>query len=151
METESSKGSKNRPPPQGYATGDLVGKYLLERVLGEGGMGTVWLARNVTLDAPVALKLIRPELDSAEAADRLLKEARAAAKIEHRAIVRVFDFGESDHGDPFIVMELLEGQSLGDILEEQRKLPATIRPSRLSCRSSKAWRAHTSRASFTEI
>ncbi len=109
-----------------YATGDLVGKYRLERVLGEGGMGTVWLARNETLEAPVALKLIRPELHSREASTRLLNEARAAAKIEHPAIVRVFDFGETEHADPFIVMELLSGRSLCDTLAEQTRIATSV-------------------------
>src|SRR5689334_12969933 len=76
-----------------YAAGDVIaGKYELERLLGEGGMGAVWLARNAALDADVAIKLIRREIATAETAQRLLQEARAAARIDHRSIVRVFDF-----------------------------------------------------------
>ncbi len=89
-------------------------------------MGAVWVARNLTLDTTVALKLIRPDLDAEDAADRLLDEARTEARLEHRAIVRVFDFGQTEHGDPFLIMELLEGQSLGDVLRERGRLPAVL-------------------------
>lgn len=108
-----------------YVAGDLIAeKYRLERPLGEGGMGTVWLATNVTLDTEVAIKLIRAEVQGAEASARLLQEARAAAKLGHRAIVRIFDFGETDSGDPFLVMELLEGESLAQIIDRRRRLSA---------------------------
>jgi eukaryotic-like serine/threonine-protein kinase len=101
-----------------YRDGDVVGgKYRLERLLGEGGMGTVWAARNTALDALVAVKLISGA-DRASLSARLLKEARAAARLRHPAIVRVFDVGETQHGDPFIVMELLEGSSLADRLDQ---------------------------------
>jgi serine/threonine-protein kinase len=102
----------------------VAGKYLLERVLGEGGMGSVWLAHNMDLDAPVAIKLLGSEGAPREAADRLKREARAEARLEHRAIVRVFDCGETEHGDPFIVMERLEGKSFADALEETGPISA---------------------------
>ncbi|HWZ91640.1 MAG TPA: protein kinase, partial [Polyangiaceae bacterium] len=109
-----------------YAAGDIVAaKYRLERPLGEGGMGTVWQALNLQLEAPVALKLIRAELDRDLLKQRLKQEARAAAKLGHPAIVRVFDVGESEFGDPFIVMELLNGQSLAALLVTERRLAAT--------------------------
>lgn len=108
-----------------YSSGELIaGKYRLESLLGEGGMGMVWLARNEALDSRVALKLIRADFQNEETAGRLLKEARAAAKLEHRGIVRVFDFGKTDNGDPFIVMELLDGRSFGDVLERHTRLSA---------------------------
>jgi serine/threonine-protein kinase len=117
------------PPPRRaltsrhYESGAIVAeKYELERLLGEGGMGSVWLARNRMLELPVALKLLRADFDAADAADRLLREARIAARIDHRAIVRVFDFGNTSQGDPFIVMELLEGKNLAEVLAEQGPL-----------------------------
>jgi len=108
-----------------YGPGDLIAsKYRLQHLIGEGGMGTVWLARNMTLHADVALKLVRRQIaGSDEAAQRLLTEARAAAQLEHPAIVRIHDFGETERGDPFIVMELLKGESLDDMLEELGVLP----------------------------
>lgn len=93
-------------------------------MIGQGGMGTVWVARNLALDVRVALKVLLPGLETTAAANRLLEEARAEAKLEHPAIVRVFDFGKTDDGHPFIVMELLEGRSLGDLLRQRRQLAA---------------------------
>lgn len=108
-----------------YGPGDLIAsKYRLQHLIGEGGMGTVWLARNMTLHADVALKLVRRQIaGSDEAAQRLLTEARATAQLEHPAIVKVHDFGETERGDPFIVMELLKGESLDDMIEELGLLP----------------------------
>lgn len=114
-----------RTPDTPYRAGDLIaGKYRLEALLGEGGMGTVWRAINLQLEAPVALKLIRNELDRTSLARRLKQEARAAAKLGHPAIVRVFDVGDSDLGDPYIVMELLNGRTLGRLLITEQRLSA---------------------------
>jgi serine/threonine-protein kinase len=79
-------------------------------------MGAVWEARNLALEIDVAVKLIRADLNKETFGVRLRQEARAAAKLGHPAIVRVFDVGETALGDPFIVMELLEGRSLGDVI-----------------------------------
>jgi serine/threonine-protein kinase len=108
-----------------YAPGTVLGsKYRLERQLGRGGMGTVWLARNIRLDSDVAIKLIRRHVASELAHKRLLREARAAARLGHPSIVRVHDFGETEHGDPFIVLEMLDGESLGALLDRQRRIAA---------------------------
>jgi len=95
----------------------IAGKYRLEQLLGEGGMGTIWRAYNLQLEVPVAIKLLRAGMNGAELGERLRVEARAAAKLVHPAIVRVFDIGEAESGEPFIVMELLHGQTLGEMLE----------------------------------
>jgi serine/threonine-protein kinase len=109
-----------------YIVGEVIAdKYRLVRPLGEGGMGALWVAQNLALDVQVALKLIRADIASDSASDRLLNEARTAARLKHPSIVRIFDFGRTRRGDPFIVMELLTGQSLGEHLETQRRLPAT--------------------------
>lgn len=117
-----------QPPaqePPRYLAGDvIVKKYRLTRLIAEGGMGAVWLARNLSLDVDVAVKLIRREIARPETAQRLLQEARAAARLRHPSIVRVFDFGESERGDPFIVMEVLSGESLRDLLDRKARLPA---------------------------
>ncbi|HEX3595896.1 MAG TPA: serine/threonine-protein kinase [Polyangiaceae bacterium] len=108
-----------------YGVGDVIAnKYRLGNRLGEGGMGDVWLAHNETLDIDVALKLIRGELASPEMTERLLHEARAAARLGHPAIVRVNDFGKTERGDPFIVMELLEGEDLAAALASRGRLNA---------------------------
>jgi serine/threonine-protein kinase len=106
-----------------YAPGDIIAaKYRLERLLGQGGMGAVWAAHNVALDSPVAIKLIRGETDREALSVRLQLEARAAARLGHPAIVRVFDIGQTAKDDPFIVMELLEGESLAAKLDRQLRL-----------------------------
>ncbi|MFO0592949.1 MAG: protein kinase, partial [Polyangiaceae bacterium] len=91
-----------------------------------GGMGSVWVAHNTALDVDVAVKLMRRDRATPEAAARFTTEARAAARLGHSSIVRVFDFGETTRGDPFIVMELLHGESLGALLQRKKKLAPTI-------------------------
>lgn len=113
-----------RPLPRYEAGAVLSGKYRLEALLGEGGMGAVWRATNLLLDLPVAIKLIRADLDRGALRARLQLEARSAAKLGHPAIVRVYDVGESELGDPFIVMEHLRGETLAQLISRGR-VPAT--------------------------
>jgi eukaryotic-like serine/threonine-protein kinase len=113
-------------PGSAYAAGEVIGgKYRLDRLLGEGGMGQVWAAHNVALDAAVAIKVIRGDSNRESMNLRLLQEARSAARLGHPAIVRVFDIGQTTSGDPFIVMELLEGESLETKVSREFRLPAT--------------------------
>ncbi len=103
----------------------LGGKYRIERILGEGGMGFVVAATHLQLDEKVAIKLILPEAArSKEAVDRFLREARAAVKIKSEHVVRVSDVGTLDSGMPFIVMEYLSGQDLAELLHASGPLPA---------------------------
>lgn len=108
--------------PFRIAAGALVGgKYRLVRLLGEGGMGVVWSAVNETTGGQVALKLlVRPEV---ELRARMLREARAVCAIRHRNVLQVHDVGQTDAGDPFLVMELLTGETLADMLARKRRLP----------------------------
>jgi len=122
----SAPSSLPEQPSFSYAAGDTIaGKYALEELLGMGGMGAVFRARNCLIDMPVAIKLIRTDLDRELFSGRLLQEARAAAKLAHPSIVRVFDVGRTALGDPFIVMELLHGESLGALLEREGRLSGT--------------------------
>ena len=106
-----------------YAPGDVIAsKYQLEQLLGQGGMGAVFRARNTALDMLVAIKLLRADMNRELLAGRLLQEARAAAKLTHPGIVRVFDVGQTALGDPFIVMELLEGETLSALIDRERRL-----------------------------
>jgi serine/threonine protein kinase len=105
------------PRRGGYKPGDVIGgKYRLLQLMGEGGMGSVWVAENVDLAANVALKLIRADAAEPSANERFLSEARVAAQLRHAAITRVFDTGKTGKQEPFIVMELLEGETLGQRL-----------------------------------
>jgi len=93
------------------------GRYELVELIGEGGMGAVYLARQVAMDRMVALKLILAEaVKSPDAAARFEREMKLSAKIEHPNTIRVYDFGETD-GQLFLAMELLRGQTLKQVLE----------------------------------
>ena len=103
----------------------LAGRYRLVRPLGRGGMGSVELAEDVELGRTVAVKLLADGVAHEEAARRrLLREARAAARLSHPNVVRVYDVGESD-GRPYFVMEHVEGEPLDALLQrEGRVAPA---------------------------
>jgi len=106
----------------------LDGKYRLMQQLDEGGMGSVFVAHNIALDVPVAVKVIRSDFQGPEKhvlAERLLQEARATARLGHPAIVRMMDFGTAPNGDPYLVMELLEGEDLGTALEQRGSVGPT--------------------------
>ncbi|TNY36961.1 serine/threonine-protein kinase [Thermomonospora catenispora] len=105
----------------------IAGRYRLESVLGRGGMGTVWRARDEMLDRLVAVKevRVRDELDEAarrQVRERTLREARATARLSHPGIVTVHDVVDVDDR-PWIVMELIRARSLADLLEREGPLP----------------------------
>jgi eukaryotic-like serine/threonine-protein kinase len=111
-----------KAPPTTRAPGQVVtSRYRLERPIGDGGMGEVWLAHHLSLDAEVALKFARSDLDDGTR-KRLAREARLLARLDHPSIVRVIDSGTAEDGSPFMAMELLRGQSLGGVLAERTKL-----------------------------
>jgi serine/threonine protein kinase len=98
----------------------LAGKYRLEMLLGEGGMACVWSAYHLELELPVAIKLLRSGANCERLAERLRLEARAAARLVHPSIVRVLDVALTERGEPFIVMELLNGENLAQLLARGR-------------------------------
>src|SRR5688500_6875643 len=108
----------------------LAGRYQLTRALDTGGMSSVWLAHDTSLEVDVAIKLVRmprrsKDRDFArELAVRLVHEARVAAQVRHPAIVSVIDVAETDWGQPFVVMELLSGEHLGTVLHRDGPLKA---------------------------
>jgi serine/threonine protein kinase len=102
-------------------------KYRLERLLGSGGMGAVFLATHLGTERYVALKLIAPEfMRNEEFVERFKREARAAGRLRHPNVVDVTDFGFGEaRGEQvaYLVMEYLDGCTLGDVLEEEKRLP----------------------------
>jgi hypothetical protein len=110
------------PPQQPDELGRL-GQYRVLRVLGQGGMGIVFLAEDTRLQRPVALKVMRPELAAdPEGRQRFLREARAAANVRSEHVVTIHHVEQQ--GDvPFLVMEVLHGRSLAEVLEQDRRLP----------------------------
>ena len=100
----------------------LADRYHLERVLGEGGMATVYLAQDLRYGRPVALKVLEPELTAALGAQRFLKEIQVTANLQHPHILPLYDSGSAD-GALFYVMPLVRGESLRDRLEREKLLP----------------------------
>jgi len=102
----------------------VSGKYQLVRLLGDGGMGSVYEARHAVLGTRVAIKVLHPELARRTGlVERFLQEARVAAQIRSPHIVQVTDVDRTPDGQAYIVMELLEGEPLSSVLERQAKLP----------------------------
>ncbi|GAA4847418.1 hypothetical protein GCM10023235_25240 [Kitasatospora terrestris] len=103
----------------------LAGRYRLQRRIGRGGMGTVWLARDVKLDRDVAVKELSvsgvPESELPTLHTRMLQEARAAAQVHHPGVITVHDVLEQD-GRPWIVMELIDGTSLAEVIATEGTL-----------------------------
>ncbi len=108
---------QQEPPPPQY-----FGPYQVLDVIGTGGMGTVYRARDTRLHREVALKVLRRNLSVSRARDRFLREARAVSSLSHPNICTLFDIGEQD-GDPFLVMELLRGEALKERIQ-RGPLPA---------------------------
>jgi serine/threonine-protein kinase len=102
------------------------GKYQLTRLLGDGGMGTVYEAQHAVLGTRVAIKVLHPELARRTGlVERFLQEARVVAQIRSPHVVQVTDVDRTPEGHAYIVMELLEGETLSSVLDRQRKLPVT--------------------------
>ncbi|HLK35958.1 MAG TPA: serine/threonine-protein kinase [Polyangiaceae bacterium] len=115
-------------PSMPFAPGTvLAGKYRVERLLGEGGMGWVVVATHLQLEQRVALKFMRASAAAnSEGVVRFLREARAAARIQSEHVARVSDVGTLENGAPYLVMEYLEGQDLDALLQSRGALPVAM-------------------------
>ena len=104
-------------------TGSVLSGYRIERLIGAGATGAVYLARDETLDRPVAIKLLAPELArDARFQERFLRESRAAARIEHPGIVPIYAAGEADGGRLFIAMRYVAGGDLTSVIEREGRM-----------------------------
>jgi serine/threonine protein kinase len=114
--------------PASQPADDLVGtvyagKYELNSILGTGGMGVIYRGRQVFLDWPVAVKMLKSDSMSAKARTRFHQEAKAVSALKHPGIVSILDFGVDDLDRPYMVMEYVEGCNLSDLLLERLVLP----------------------------
>ena len=100
--------------------GQTLNRYKMTQLLGEGGMGAVFKARDVTLQRDVAIKIMHPHLGNQPSfRDRFLQEARTAARLDHPNIVQIYDFGQ-EGSLLYIVMKFIPGANLQDILLDMK-------------------------------
>ena len=104
----------------------IAGRFRIERKIGTGGMGAVYLATHLDLERPVAVKIIRPEFATdADVSDRFLREARTMAKLRHPNAAMIFDAGNLPDGRHYIVMEFVEGETLSQALAREGRFSFT--------------------------
>jgi len=117
------------PDPHSWAAGQIVARrYMLERLLGGGSTGEVWLAEDRLLRKSVALKVLQRELaQSRETVHRFLREVALAHSVTHPNVVRIYDTGE-ESGMPFFTMEFLQGQTLEELLDQDEGRPGESLP-----------------------
>jgi serine/threonine protein kinase/WD40 repeat protein len=121
---QAAPGATVAYPPLPERPGTVIGPYKLLEQIGEGGMGTVFLAEQTEpVRRKVALKVIKPGMDSAQVIARFEAERQALALMDHPNIARVLDAGTTDSGRPFFVMELVKGTPLTDFCDQNRLTP----------------------------
>ena len=119
----SPRGARVSGSAKGSLSGQKMGGYLVEGLIGKGGMGTVYKARQLSLDRPVALKILGASMTKdRKFVESFLNEARAAAKLNHPNVVQIYD-AANEGNVYFFSMEYLPGGSLGEILKRQSRLP----------------------------
>ena len=101
---------------------ESIARYQIIRSLGEGGMGSVYLAKDPAIDRFIAIKLLRSGFDDESMRERFRREAKAVGQLHHTNIVTIFDVGEHD-GDPFIAMEYVEGQTVAQVIRSGAEVP----------------------------
>ncbi|MBX3220327.1 MAG: serine/threonine protein kinase [Labilithrix sp.] len=125
MSTSGAEAAQDLAPDESFEGTIVGGKYRVGPLVGSGGMGTVWLGRHEQLGTRLAIKFIRPQFaERPDARRRFEIEARAAASVDSKHAVKVYDYGVTDKGLPYIVMEFLEGESLSEALIRRGPLPA---------------------------
>ncbi len=121
--SEITHDARAKPPTTDPLIGSTIsGKYHLYAKLGSGGMGAVYRARRTLIGDDVAIKILHFNQNGSPESERFRREAQAAAKLKHTNAVSIFDFGISDDGRQYLVMELVEGESLRQLIKRQGRL-----------------------------
>ncbi len=102
-----------------YIGMEILGQYRIEKKLGEGGMGMVYLADQPAMARKAAIKILRPEIASQEQMERFQREAQTLSHIDHPHIIKVYNFGTLPGGELYIAMEFVQGREMDDVLEEE--------------------------------
>ena len=111
-------------PQSRVAPGAIVADFIVQKELGRGGMGVVYLAHQISLDRPAALKVLSENYaNDAQFVGNFIKEARAAAKLNHPHIVQAYAVGE-DEGIFYFAMEDIDGKTMKEVLKEQQLIPS---------------------------
>ncbi len=118
-EAGQSAAAANRDPGLARVGKVLAGRYRIDALIGRGGAGAVYRARDLAVARDVALKLLYPHLAPSHVAARFLREARLASALEHPGIIRIHDHGTAEDGSPFLAMELLRGMSVHKLVSAQ--------------------------------
>jgi eukaryotic-like serine/threonine-protein kinase len=106
--------------------GARIGEFIIQERIGAGGMGVVYRAEHPLIGKRAAIKVMRAELVSPEQEQRLLVEARSVNAIRHPGVLDIFNFGTLPDGRPYVVMELLQGQSLADLMRERMEVATAV-------------------------
>jgi eukaryotic-like serine/threonine-protein kinase len=104
----------------------IAEKYRLDRLLGRGGVGAVYIGKHVELDRPIAIKLLLPDfVHDLQALKRFRREARATARLNHPNVAEIYDYGTLPNSEAYIIMELVNGQTLRDYMHATGPIPIT--------------------------
>ncbi len=122
--TDVRRETSDTDAPESRLGTTLAGRYRLERVIAKGGMGRVYLATQLPLERQVAIKLLVNQRFDAEFRQRFFLEASTCARLVHRHIVTVHDYGEAENGELFMAMEYLDGIPLSKLIQKQVRLPS---------------------------
>src|SRR4029079_12828896 len=117
----------------------IDGRYEIQSRIGEGGMGVVYKARQISIDRVIALKMLNPEMAADQTwVQRFYNEAKACSRLQHPNTIRMFDFGQTQDGRLFMTMEFLDGQSLRAALQRGPLAPQRVIKVLIQCCASLA-------------